>query len=115
MEKGQVMLITVLTLSGIILGATTIGGLLMAYQIRQSSNITNSTKAIMAADAGIEYQLYNHFKETPYTELNFDNGVSAVSTFSQGTQADCPFNSIVSYGDSNGVYRAFEMCFTENL
>ncbi len=110
MEKGQVILITVLTLGGIILGTTTIAGLLMTYQIRQSSNIINSTKAIMAADAGIEYELYNHFKENDYTELNFNNGVSATSTF-----ASCmPIYKIISYGDSGGIYRAFKMDFIEN-
>lgn len=55
------MLLTVLILSGTILGATTIAGLLMLYQIRQSADIANSTKAIYAADTGIEKQLYDFF------------------------------------------------------
>lgn len=56
------MLLTVLILSGVILAATTIAGLLMLYQIRQSSDIANSTKAIYAADSGIERALYNLIK-----------------------------------------------------
>ncbi len=60
--KGQVMLITVLVLSGTILGATAIAGLIMLYQIRQSTDIVNSTKAIYAADSGIEWRLYKFFK-----------------------------------------------------
>src|SRR3989338_10873566 len=60
--RGQIMLLTVLALSGTILGATTIAGLLMVYQIRQSNDIVNSTKAIFAADAGLEWRLYKFFK-----------------------------------------------------
>ena len=60
--KGQVMLITVLVLSGTILGATAIAGLLMLYQVRQSSDAVSSTKAIYAADSGIEWQLYKFYK-----------------------------------------------------
>jgi hypothetical protein len=62
MHKGQVMLITVLAISGTILGATTIAGLLTLYQIRQSTDIVNSTKAIFAADSGLEWRLYKFFK-----------------------------------------------------
>ncbi len=61
-ESGQVMLITVLVLSGTILGATAIAGLIMLYQVRQSTDIVNSTKAIYAADSGIEWRLYKFFK-----------------------------------------------------
>lgn len=56
------MLMTVLALSSTILGATAIAGLLMLYQIRQSTDIVNSTKAIFAADSGIEWRLYKFFK-----------------------------------------------------
>ena len=57
------MLITVLILSGTILGATTIAGLLTLYQIRQASDVMNSTKAIFAADSGLEWRLYKFFKQ----------------------------------------------------
>lgn len=66
-KKGQVMLITVVTLSGTLLAATTIAGLLMLYQLRQASDIANSAKAIMAADAGLEWRMYKFLKA--------DNGV----------------------------------------
>ncbi len=61
-QKGQAMLVTVLALSGTILGATTIAGLLMLYQIRQSTDAVNSAKAVFAADAGMEWGLYKFFK-----------------------------------------------------
>ena len=59
MRNGQVMVLTVLALGGAILSATTIAGLLMLYQIRQTSDFANSARAIFAADAGIEWGLYN--------------------------------------------------------
>lgn len=57
--RGQVMILTVLTLGSTILGATTIAGLLMLYQIRQSTDLANSGRAVFAADAGVEWALYN--------------------------------------------------------
>lgn len=60
-RSGQVMIITILVLGGAILSATTIAGLLMLYQIRQTTDIANSGRAIYAADAGIEWSLYNWF------------------------------------------------------
>jgi len=60
--RGQVMLITVLALSGTILGATAIAGLLMVYQLRQSNDVINSNKAIFAADSGLEWRLYRFLK-----------------------------------------------------
>lgn len=55
------MLLTVLIVSGTILGATTIAGLLMLYQIRQSTNAALSLQALFAADSGLECQLYKSF------------------------------------------------------
>lgn len=55
------MLLTTLVLSGTLLAATTLAGLLMVYQIRQSSNANQSAEAIFAADAGIEYELYRFY------------------------------------------------------
>lgn len=60
-RKGQVMVLTVLALGGTILGATTIAGLLMLYQIRQTTDLSNSARAIFAADAGLEHAFYDLF------------------------------------------------------
>lgn len=56
------MLLSVLVISGTILGATTIAGLLMLYQLRQATNISFSQQALFAADAGIEWELFKLFK-----------------------------------------------------
>jgi hypothetical protein len=55
------MILTVLALGGAVLGATTIAGLLMLYQIRETTDLANSAKAIYAADSGIEWSLFNWF------------------------------------------------------
>ena len=52
------MLLTVLIVSGTILGATTIAGLLMLYQLRQVTNFGYSVQAFFAADSGLEWKLY---------------------------------------------------------
>jgi hypothetical protein len=60
-RSGQAMLIAVLALGGAILGATTVAGLLMLYQIRATTNTANSAKAIFAADAGTEWAQFNYY------------------------------------------------------
>ncbi len=60
-RDGQVLLITVLALGATILGATTIAGLLLVYQIRQATDLSNSGRAVYAADSGIEWGLYNYY------------------------------------------------------
>ena len=119
-EKGQVMLITVLTLGGLLLAVTTIGGLLMTYQIRQSSDITNSTKAIIAADAGIEWALYCLNISNPESQrcdpqtvnINFDNQASTTVTVT-GDLTQQGGITIKSIGNSSRIYRAFEMTLQE--
>lgn len=61
------MILTVMTLGSTMLGITAIAGLLLIYQIRQSADLSNSAKAIFAADTGIEWVLYDftcHLAET---------------------------------------------------
>lgn len=61
-NNGQVMLLAVLVISGTILGATTVAGMLMLNQLRQATNIGLSMQAIFAADTGIEWELFKLFK-----------------------------------------------------
>src|SRR3989344_3967999 len=61
-RAGQVMLLAMLALSGTIVGATTVAGLLITYQIRQSVDFTRSAQAIFTADAGVDWALYQFFK-----------------------------------------------------
>jgi len=104
MNKGQVMLMTVLVIGGLLLGASAIAGLLMVYQIRQSSDVTNSTKAIFAADTGIEWELYRMFKNSNYAKPAMTNQTD-FSTTVYGT------STIKSVGASSRSSRAFELTF----
>lgn len=52
------MILTVLTMGATVLGAATIAGLLMLYQLRQAGDVENSGRALYAAEAGIELGLY---------------------------------------------------------
>ncbi len=99
--SGQVMLLTALILGGSILGASTIAGYLMLLQIRGASDITNSTKAIFAADTGIEWELYKQFKDSGYPKPSLSNNTNFTS--SNDTQL------IKSIGQSSNNFRAFEL------
>lgn len=99
------MLLTVVVLGGVILGATTIAGLLMIYQVRQSTNVTDSTKAIFAADAGVELSLYNRFKNPNYTILSILDNKATFAIIPTG------LNAIKSVGTAGKSNRAFEVRF----
>lgn len=97
------MLLTVLILSGAILGASTIAGYLMLLKIRGASDITDSTKAIFAADAGIEWELYKQFKNPDYPKPLLSNNADFTSS-NDG-------QNIKSIGQAVNSFRAFEIEF----
>lgn len=134
MRSGQAMLIAVLSLGGAILGATTVAGFLMLYQIRATTDTENSAKAIFAADAGTEWVLFNHYCGivNPPNPLRCDSSVaSGITEYPHPTfygsnatmQADCYDNKAasgatstcsnpavvvaISSGIANGSERAF--------
>ncbi len=120
-RKGQAMILTILALGGTVVGATAIAGLLMTYQIRQSTDMGNSAKAIFAADTGVEwglYQLFNPQTSLPGPGLS-DPGVSYVLNCYENAQSvattSCKSASTTimrSLGVSRGVSRAFELDLT---
>jgi hypothetical protein len=102
--RGQVMLLSALLIGGSILAATSVAGYLMLLQIRQSTNIANSAKAITAASTGIDWALYQHKignDNYPPYELNLDND-SRVKITKNGSV-------ISSVGNSGDSYRAFSI------
>ena len=116
------MILTVLALGGTILGATTIAGLLMLYQLRQSTDLANSAKAIFAADAGLEYAFYNLFcvdnpekPNCPALAPIFQNQASHSVTCYDAAAApiECGegTRTIHSVGMAGGASRAFEAAF----
>ena len=87
-RSGQAMLVATLFISGLILSATTIAGLLLFYQIRGVSNAAVSARAFFAADSGAERSLYCYlFKEV-------GGGVG---------DGDCDIEEINSFVFSNGA------------
>lgn len=101
-RSGQAMLLSVLALGGTILGATTIAGLLTLYQIRQAGDLADSAKAVFAADAGIEYGLYEVFKDErrEYPKPMFLNGAD-FSVLIDGT------STVQAVGTAGTSKRAF--------
>lgn len=107
------MILTVLALGGTLLGATTIAGLLLTYQIRQTSDFGASARAIFAADGGVEYGLYQFFKGA-IPNPGFTNGASVeVRCFNLASAqvpcTDTDVASIWSRGAAGNSFRAFEL------
>jgi hypothetical protein len=77
-RRGQVMILAALVIGGTILSATSIAGLLTVYQLRAATDVSRSAKAIFAADAGIEWGLYEFFRGTNATAPTFTNNATVV-------------------------------------
>lgn len=115
------MLITVLVLTGTILGATTIAGLLTLYQLRQATDVVNSTKAVFAADSGLEWRLYKFFKKDSHVCEDCPNGgVCPQPLFDDSNvvfETACISSenqiSVKSTGISHDAARAFEMILSK--
>lgn len=105
-NRGQVMLLAVSLIGFSVLAATAIAGYLSLQKIRMTTNIIDSTKAIYAADSGIECELYNKNKAggEDCQNFSFDDGKTKVKTIVDA-------NSIKSIGSSNKSNRAFFVSF----
>lgn len=109
--RGQIMILTTLILSGTILAAVTIAGLLMLYQIRQAGNAAQSGRAIFVADAGLEYELYKFYTaDCGYEAPKFN--ISPVTLYSTTTISgnDVVFISNALAGKTT---RGFTLRFTD--
>ncbi|MCL5017319.1 MAG: hypothetical protein M1155_01470 [Patescibacteria group bacterium] len=73
-NNGQVMMIVVMVLSGVIVGAASIAGLLTARQTRQTADFGSSGVAEYAADAGLEWRVYKLYEDWKAGNLTVDNG-----------------------------------------
>src|SRR3990170_7933931 len=70
--SGQVMLLAVGLIGASILTATTIAGYLILQRIKMASNFIDSAKAVFAADARIECELYKYNFSDPTDPKNID-------------------------------------------
>lgn len=107
-QGGQVMLLTVVMLTGIILSITSLVALIVLYQLRQTTDVIASHKAIFAADAGIECRLYARNGGT-----SSEWGDCATGRLSNGAEFKTVSNegSIKSAGRAGRSARAFEITF----
>ena len=102
--RGQALLLVTIAIGGIILGATTIAGLITTYQIRRATDVINSQKAIFAADAGIECGLYQFFSGgTCLNRKTLGNGARYVMSLEPVAQ------TVISRGYSGTARRAFQL------
>lgn len=104
---GQAMLIVVMVLGSTMLGVATIAGYVSLQKIRTSTEIVDSTKAIYAADSGVDWCLYKKFG--PNGTSTFDCTNSNPITFSNDTSVELiEANNVVrTIGRSFNSYRAF--------
>ncbi len=113
------MLLTVLIVSGTILGATTIAGMLMLYQLRQATNFGQSLQALFAADSGLEWKLYQLFqnKDYPQPVMGADTNSDFVVVGDEKTSirsigcAGAPLTNARPGSCPRPINRAFELIF----
>jgi len=103
------MVLTVTIISGLILSATAIAGLLVFYQVRESNDVISSTVAVFAADAGLEWGSCNVFKKIC--------GISSQPTMTNGARVSVTTSTtakgyvVQSQGFSGRTVRALETTF----
>ena len=88
-HKGQVMMMAIVMMGGVLLSAAAIAGLLMVFQIRESNDSVNSTRAFFAADAALEWEIYNQLQaggtlsnivfDDPYISADATSSVDSVT------------------------------------
>lgn len=130
-ESGQAMFLTILAIGGAILGATTIGGILILNQTRATTDIMHSAQAIFAADTGIGWAEFDYFCGSAVPTNCVQAGEQPKPTFSSGINAtfsaicydasnnplpNCSDTStvatVISKGQSLNSIRAFFLEFT---
>ncbi len=87
------MITTVLILGGEVISAASLLGSLIVYKLRQATDIVDSAKAVFAADAGREWELWQALK------LWERLGTPGCPSFTNGTG----FETIVGRSDDGSV------------
>jgi len=94
------MLLSVLLISSAVLGAATIAGLLVLFQLRQTADAESSAQAVFAADAGMERALYAKYRDPGFV-------------CGEGTLLESPEEDFAIAGDGddiNYIVRFIEDC-----
>ncbi len=119
------MIIVSILMGGLFLVGTAIAGLLMYYQLQQSSDAVSSGAAVFAADAGIERSLYCYFTTTTpatlcstmfslcATTTNLANGATASSSLNFTCSGGVPVSfQAESFGYAGKSERVLESNFS---
>ena len=71
MQRGQVMLLAILLIGGSVIGLSSTASFMMLHRLRMASDIADSTRAVFAAESGIECASYLDLKlAAPTTAIN---------------------------------------------
>lgn len=101
-QEAQAMLIVVMILGATMLGVATIAGYVSLQKIKTVAEIMDSTKAIYAADAGVEWCFYNKFSSNGTSTFVCDTG-----GFGQNFSNGASFSAVESGDVIRVVGRAF--------
>lgn len=111
------MLLSVLLISSAVLGAATIAGLLVLFQLRQTADAETSAQAVFAADAGIERALFekyaNDYCGDANDEIPSEDGAFSIKEdiqYKVKIEEGCTIAQ--SAGRSSRAARAFILYFT---
>lgn len=97
------MILTVIVLSSTLLSVTLIGGFIMLYQIRHAGDFVNTTKAIFAADTGVDWWIYKE-SGSSITSSSINSSFSNQASFEVIPQSNGDAKII---GQAGNAKRAF--------
>lgn len=115
-KQGQVMIVVSLSLGGVMIISSLVGGILILNQLRQSKNLVDSAKAIYAADAALNWGFYQFIGSRGASAPSLNNNATALTQcFDNQNQLTSCDSSNVSYiigiGQTSLVSRALRMSF----
>lgn len=111
------MLLTVTIMAAILISVTAIAGFLTLNQLRVAVGASDSQRAIYAADTGVEWELYKHFRCASATSTpsrcadpppEFANGEVFVTSLSPDGESA---KSTGYADDRRRIARAFQLLF----
>ncbi len=118
-QDGQVILLSVVIIGGVLLSAAAIAGLLTIYQVRSANDIAGSARAFFAADAALEWQSYQIEKKALFcTRIFVPVSFSfLVPNTSSSAACDEQANEIIvrAQGFAGDSARALETVFSIQL
>jgi hypothetical protein len=110
--SGQIMVITVLILSVTALAAGIISTSLIVSELRRVRGLSDSTKAVYAADSGIEYELYRALVDPTYTFPYLVNSDGSYPLQNGASfQTSVTGSTIRSLGQFQDSFRAFSLTY----